>query len=204
MRRSIPAALVVIVGLLLLLDFLVVNPTLGAVSGAIIEVVVLLFAAAAVLGTMLLALRHAGALALPAEDRIGSLLVLIGMALVLVPGLLAGDGAAAPAVRWVVGALMVPIGASLLALLAVFLIPAARRGMRLRPRETGVMLVVACVVLVLLLPLGGGVGTALGDGASWVLDVPLRAVFAGLLIGVSLAAAVAATRFLFGLAGTDD
>ncbi|MEO8245715.1 MAG: hypothetical protein ABI622_01225 [Chloroflexota bacterium] len=204
MRRSIPAALVVGVGLLLLLDFLVVNPTLGAISGAIVELVVILFAAAAVLGAILLAVRHAGALALPGGDRIGSALVLVGMAIVLVPGLMATDGAAAPSVRWVVGALVVPIGASLLALVAVFLIPAARRGMRLRPRDTAVILVAACVVVVLLLPLGGDVGAALGDGATWVLDVPLRAVFAGLLIGVSLAAAVAATRFLFGLAGTDD
>lgn len=204
MRRSIPAALLVIVGILLLLDFLVVNPTLGALSGAIVEVVVILFAAAALLGAVLLAMRHAGALALPGKDRIGSALVLVGMAIVLVPGLLATDGASAPAVRWVVGALLVPIGASLLALLAVFLIPAARRGMRLRPRETAAMLVVACVVLVLLLPLGGDAGTALGEAAGWVLDVPLRAVFAGLLIGVSLAAAVAATRFLFGLGGADD
>lgn len=204
MRRSLPATLVVIVGLLLLLDFLVVNPTLGAVSGAIVEIVVILFAAAAVLGAMLLAMRHARALTLPGEDRIGSVLVLVGMAIVLVPGLVATDGAAAPPVRWVVAALIVPIGASLLALVAVFLVPAARRGMRLRPRETAAILVAACIVLVLLAPLGGGVGTALGDAATWLLDVPLRAVFAGLLIGVSLAAAVASTRFLFGLAGTDD
>ena len=204
MRRSVPAALVVIVGILLLLDFLVVNPTLGAISGAIVEVVVILFAAAAVLGAILLAMRHARSLTQPGEDRIGSALVLVGMALVLGPGLLASDGAGAPAVRWVVSALMVPIGASLLALVAVFLIPAARRGMRLRPRETAVILVAGCVVLVLLLPLGGGVGAAFGEAATWLLDVPLRAVFAGLLVGVSLAAAVAATRFLFGLAGTDD
>jgi hypothetical protein len=203
-RRSLPAALVVVVGLLLLLDFLVVNPTLGAASAAIVEVVVILFAAAGVLGAIVLGMRHALTLALPGEDRIGSALVLVGMAIVLVPGLLASDGAAAPAVRWVVAALIVPIGASLLALVAVFLIPAARRGMRLRPRETAVILVVACIVLVLLAPLGGGVGSALGDAATWVLDVPLRAVFAGLLIGASLAAAVAATRVLFGLASTDD
>jgi hypothetical protein len=203
-RRSLPAALVVVVGLLLLLDFLVVNPTLGAVSGSVVEVVVILFAAAAVLGAVLLVMRHAGALLLPGEDRTGSALVLVGMALVLVPGLLAADGAAAPPVRWVVAALIVPIGASLLALVAVFLIPAARRGMRLRPRETAVILVTACVVLVLLMPLGGDVGVALADAATWLLEVPLRAVFAGLLIAVSLAAAVAATRFLFGLAGNDD
>jgi hypothetical protein len=203
-RRSIPAVLLVVVGLLLLLDFLVVNPTLGAVSAALVELVVILFAAAAILGAAALAVRHGRSLAVPGEDRVGSALVLVGMGAVLVPGLISTGGANDPVVRWVVAALVVPIGASLLALVAVYLIPAARRGMRLRPRETGVLLVAACVSLLLLLPVGGEVGDAMGNAAGWLLEVPIRAVFAGLLIGAALAGAVAAGRFLFGLAGTDD
>lgn len=204
MRRSIPAALVVLVGLLLLLDFLVVNPSLAALAGAVLELVVILFAAAAVLGVVALAVRHGHGALTPGEDRPGSWLVLAGIAAVLVPGLLAPDGADSPVVRWIVAALIVPLGASLLALVAIFVIPAARRGMRLRPRETGVMLVAAIVTLLLVLPLGGATGDALAAAADWVLDVPVRAVFAGLLVGVALATAVAATRLLFGLGGTDD
>lgn len=204
MRRSIPAVLLVVVGLLLLLDFLVVNPTLAAVAGSLVELVVILFAAAAILGTAVLALRHARSLAVPGEDRIGSGLVLVGMAAILVPGLLSARGADDPAVRWLVSALIVPIGATLLALVAVFLVPAARRGMRIRPRETGLLLVAACVTLLLLLPVGGEIGGAMSDAADWLLEVPIRAVFAGLLIGAALAGAVAAARFLFGLAGADD
>ena len=72
MRRSIPAVLLVVVGLLLLLDFLVVNPTLGVLSGALVELVVILFAAAALLGAAALAVRHGRSLAVPGEDRVGS------------------------------------------------------------------------------------------------------------------------------------
>ncbi len=204
MRRSIPAALVVIAGLLLMLDLLVVNPTVASVSGGIVELVILLSAAAALLGASALAIRHTRGLVTPGADRVGSMLVLVGMASVLVPGLLSDQGAAAPAVTWVVNALLVPIGASVLALVAVFLIPAARRGMRIRPRETGLMLVITSATLVLLLPLGGPVGAAFGAAAAWLLAVPVRGVFAGLLIGVALAMAVAATRVMFGLGGTDD
>lgn len=204
MRRSLPAALVVLVGLVLLVDLLVANPTLATLADAVVEVVVILFAAAALLGAVALAIRHGRALGLPGEDRIGSALVLVGMAAVLVPGLLASEGAAAPAVRWVVGALLVPLGASLLALVAIFLVPAARRGMRARPAETAVLLGAAGVTLVLLLPLGGPVGEATGAAADWLLAVPVGAALAGLLLGVAIATAVFATRVLFGLASGDD
>lgn len=204
MRRSLPAVLVVLVGLVLLLDLLIANPTLAVLADALVELVVILFAAAALLGTAALALRHGRGVALPGDDRVGSALVLVGMAAVLVPGLVAPEGAAAPAVRWVVSALLVPIGASLLALLAIFLVPAARRGMRAHPVETAVLLGAAGVMLVLLLPIGGAVGDVTGAAADWLLAVPVRAVLAGLLVGAGIATAVFATRVLFGLAGGDD
>ncbi len=203
MRRSAPAALLLVVGLLLLLDLLVANPGLEALAGAILAIVGILFATAALLGGGALLVRHACGLLDPDGDRVGSALVLVGMAVVLVPGLVAPDGAASPVVRWVVGALLVPIAASLLALTAVFLLPAARRGMEVRSRETAVLLLAAMVTIVLLLPFGGPAGEAFGGAAAWLLRVPVGGVFAGLLIGLALATAVAAARVLFGL-GTDD
>lgn len=203
MRRSAPAALLLVVGLLLLLDLLVANPGLEAFAGGILEIVVILFATAALLGGGALVARHARGLVDPDGDRMGSALVLAGMAIVLVPGLLAPEGAASPVVRWVVGALLVPIAASLLALTAVFLLPAARRGMQVRSHENAVLLLATMVTIVLLLPFGGPAGDALAGAAAWLLRVPVGGVFAGLLIGVALATAVSAARVLFGL-GTDD
>ena len=203
MRRSAPAALLFIVGLLILLDLLVANPGLEALTGGILEVVVILFATAALLGGGTLLVRHARGLLDPDGDRVGSVFVLAGMAIVLVPGLLAPEGAASPVVRWVVGALLVPIAASLLALTTVFLFPAARRGMQVRSRENAVLLLATMVTIVLLLPLGGPAGDALAGAAAWLLRVPVGGVFAGMLIGMALATAVASARVLFGL-GTDD
>jgi hypothetical protein len=36
MRRSLPTTLVVVVGLLLLADFAIVNPSVGAIAGALL------------------------------------------------------------------------------------------------------------------------------------------------------------------------
>jgi hypothetical protein len=203
MRRSLSSTLVVVVGLVLLGDFVIVNPSLAALAGTLLDYVVLLAAAAAIAGGLALALRHVGDLRHARGDRTGSLLLLAGMAAILVAGFVPGSsGAADPAVRWLVGALLAPLVAALFALLFFFLLAAARRGMRLRWRETTVMLLAAAVVLVLQLPLGGAVGRSLAAVAGWALDVPIGAVFRGLLIGVAIATAIAAARILLAVDGT--
>ena len=203
MRRSLRTTLVVVAGLVLLADFVIVNPSLAAVAGALLEYVVLLAAAAAIAGGLALALRHVGDLRHARGDRTGSLLLLAGMAVMLVAGFVPGSaGASDPLVRWLVGALLAPLVAALFALLFFFLLAAARRGLRLRSRETTVMLLAAAVVLVLLLPLGGAVGRSLAAVAGWALDVPIGAVFRGLLIGVAIATAIAAARILLAVDGT--
>jgi hypothetical protein len=202
MRRSLPTTLVVVVGLLLLADFAIVNPSLAAIAGALLEYIVLLAAAAAIAGGLALALRHIGDLRHARGDRAGSLLLLAGMAAMLVAGFFPGSGGAGdPVVRWLVGALLAPLVAALFALLFFFLLAAARRGLRLRSRETTVMLLAAALVLILLLPIGGAVGTWLAAVAGWTLNVPIGAVFRGLLIGVAIATAIAAARILLAIDG---
>ena len=59
-------------------------------------------------------------------------------------------------------------------------------------------------VLVLLLPLAGAAGDALAAAADWTLDVPIGAVFRGILVGVAVLAALFAARTLLGIGSTDD
>jgi hypothetical protein len=198
MRRSIPAALTAVAGLLVLVDLAIANPALGGLAGWLNRLLVLLAAGAGVAGALTLLLRHGGRLA-RGEDRIGSTAVLIGIALILVPGLLPGSaGADAPQVRWVVAALLAPLVAAVFALLFPLLLDAARRGLRLRGPETALMLGAAAAMLILLLPIGGQPGVWLGTLATWVREVPIAAVFRGLLIGVAATGALTAARILLG------
>ena len=50
MRRSLPTLLVVGVGLLLLVDFVLINPTVAGLASGVLELIVLLAAAAALAG----------------------------------------------------------------------------------------------------------------------------------------------------------
>jgi hypothetical protein len=205
MRRSIPAALLILVGLALLLDFVLVNPILGSVADALLELVVLLAAAAAIAGAVALVLRHWSDIVERRRDPPGSVVLLGGFGAMLIAGFYPGSsGAGDPAVRWLVAALLGPLVASLFAMLFVFTLMAARRGLALHTRQVAVMLAAALIVVVLLLPVGGATGQWLAGAADWAMAVPIGGVFRGLLIGVAIVTAVYASRVLLSVDGADD
>ena len=205
MRRSPALAALAVVGLVLLLDMLVINPSLGSVAAALQELLVLLAAAAAVGGTAALAARHLRDVLQAGSDRVGSMLVLLGMAGVLIAGLRPGStGADDPLVRWIVASLLVPLVTSLFAMLFFFLLAAARRGLRVKVRESVVMLGAMAIAVVFLLPIGGAPGDLLSAGGGWLRAVPMAGVFRGLLIGTAILAAVHATRILVGFERVDE
>jgi hypothetical protein len=194
-----------VIGVLLIADLLVVNESLGSLAGVAIDAAILVAAGAALAAVASLALRRGNDLWRRRGDPVGAAAVLAGLVAVLVAGLRPGaSGAADPAVGWLVAALIVPIGASLFALLFFTTLTAARRSLAQPGREGVVLVGVALIVLVTLLPLGGAAGAWLAGAAGWALDVPIGAVFRGILIGVAIVAAVLAARTVLGVGPSDD
>lgn len=205
MKRATIPALVVVVGVLVLADMLLVNASLSELAGIAIDAAILVAAGAALAAVASLALRRARDLWRRRGDPIGAMLVLVGMSAMLVAGLRPGAaGAADPAVGWLVGALLIPIGATLFGLLFVTTLAASRRSLESHSREAAVLVGAALVVLILLMPIGGAVGERLSAAAGWALTVPIGAVFRGMLIGVAILAAVFAARTLLGVGATDE
>jgi len=204
-RRPTLPALVIAVGVLVLADFMVVNRALGDVAGLVIDAAIVVAAGAALAGVGALALRRAGDLWRRRGEPIGAALVLVGIGAVLVAGLRPGAGGASdPAVSWLVSALMLPIGATLFGLLFVTTLSAARRSVDAGGREALVLVGSAVILLILLVPIGGTLGDALAAAADWALDVPIGAVFRGILIGVAVLVAVFGARTLLGIGSTDE
>ncbi len=205
MRRPTIPALVIAVGVLVLADFLVVNDSLGDLAGVAIDAAIVVAAGAALAGVGALAARRANDVWRRRGDPIGAGILLAGMAAVLVAGLRPGAGGASdPAVGWIVSALMLPIGATLFGLLFVTTLSAARRSVDSGGREAIVLVGAAVVLLILLVPIGGTVGDALAAAADWALEVPIGAVFRGILIGVAVLVAVFGARTLLGIGSTDE
>lgn len=205
MRRPTLTALVVVVGLLLIADLLVVNTAVAQLAGIVIDAAILVAAGAALAAVGALGARRIADLWRRRGDPIGAALVLLGMGVMLAAGLRPGSsGTADPAVQWLVAALLVPIAASLFALLFVTSLAAARRSLASRSREGTVLVAAALLTTVLLVPISGGLGTWMADAAGWLLAGLIGAVFRGLLIGVGLLTAVYAARTLLGMAAADE
>ena len=205
MRRPTLTAAVVVIGVLLLADLLVVNEALASVAGVIVEAAIIVAAGAAVAAAASLGLRRLGDLWRRRGDPVGAILVLVGLVAMLSLGLRpGGSGTSDPAVGWLVGALLVPIGATLFGVLFVTTLAAARRSLAARSASAMILVSAAVVTLVLLLPLAGAGGAWLAGAANWTLDMPIGAVFRGLLIGVGLLTAVFAARTLLGIGSADD
>lgn len=207
MRRPTIAALVVVVGVLLLADFLVVNASLSELAMLAIDAAILVAAAAGVAAVGALVLRRSGDLWRRRGDPVSAVLVIGGAAAMVLAGLRPGGaGASDPAVGWLLGALVIPIAATLFGLLFVTTLAAARRSLdgRAGGRQASVMVGVAIVTTLLLLPLSGTAGTWLSEAAGWALAVPIGAVFRGLLIGIAILAAVFAARTMLGIGAADE
>lgn len=205
MRRPSVSALVVIIGILLLADFLIVNESLGQLASIAIDLAIIIAAGAALAAVGSLGIRRGLDLWRRRGDPVGAVLVLAGIGAVLVAGLRPGsEGASDPGVRWILVALLIPIGSTLFGLLFVSTLVAARRSVASRDQAATLLVTIALITLVMLLPLGGPVGAWLAAAAAWSLEVPIGAVFRGLLMGVAVLAAVFAARTMLGIGPRDE
>jgi hypothetical protein len=206
-RRPTLAGVIVVVGVLLLADFLVVNASLGELAGLVIDAAILVAAGAGLAAVISLVGRRGGDLWRRRGDPVGAALVVVGAGAMLVAGLRPDSaGVADPAVGWLLRALMIPIAATLFGLLFVTTLAAARRSLdgRAGGREASVLVGVAIVSTLLLLPLSGPAGAWMAEASAWALAVPIGAVFRGLLLGIAIVAATVAARTMLGIGGSDD
>lgn len=207
MRRPTLAGVIVVVGVLLLADFLVVNASLAELARLVIDATILVAAGAGLAAVASLLVRRGGDLWRRRGDPVGAAFVIAGALAMLVAGLRPGSsGVSDPAVGWLLGSLMIPIAATLFGLLFVTTLAAARRSLdgRAGGREASLLLGVAMVSTLLLLPLPGAIGAWMAEASGWALAFPIGAVFRGLLLGIAIVAATFAARTMLGIGASDE
>lgn len=201
LKRTLPAAIAIPVGVLVLVSIFVPDPLLDALGLYLVDLAVVVAAFAFFLGVVNLARVHARKLRERPAARPYSAVLLVVLFLVLAFGLPSVEGRpsgpAQPVVQWLFENVQVPIQAALSALLVFLLITAAYRLLTQRNIESAVMLVVALLVLVGQAAVG--LFSPLSEIRDWIMAVPALAGVRGILLGVALGAVLTGVRLLLGI-----
>jgi hypothetical protein len=207
LRRILPTATAIAVGLLVLLAVFTSAERLGQlgvllddVSTRLIDTAVIVAAFALLLGVINVLRVHARKIRKDKAGGVYSIVLIAAMLVVLAFGLLTLPGQASgpsqPIVQWIFANILAPIQASLSALLVFAVMTAAYRLLRVRNLESAIMLTVA--ILVLLGQVTMGLVPVLPELKDWVVNVLAMAGARGILLGVALGALLTGIRLLLG------
>lgn len=201
LKRMLPTAIAIAVGIFVLLALFTPIQLFDAISNHLIDTAIIIAAFALFLGVINVLRVHARKIQTGQSGRIYSIILIVSMLIVLTVGLLSlpgqPSGSSQPIIQWIFVNVQVPIQASLSALLVFFVISAAYRLLLVRNLESAVMLIV--VLLVLLGQTTIGLLPILPELKDWLLGVPAMAGVRGLLLGVALGAILTGIRLLLGV-----
>ncbi len=201
LKRILPTAIAIAVGILVLTTVFTSYPELDTVGTYLIDTAVIIASFALFLGIVNVLRVHSQKIQKKPGDRPYSFVLVVSMLIVLAVGLpsLQGQpsGPSQPIVQWIFENIQAPIQASLSALLVFLVMTAAYRLLMVRNLESAVML--AVVLLVLLGQVTLGLAPILPELKDWILDVPTLAGVRGILLGVALGALLTGIRLLLGV-----
>lgn len=127
-----------------------------------------------------------------------TIVTLVGLVSILIAGLPWFGGKQSPMVDWEFNNVMLPVTASMFAILAFFIASAAYRAFRARSALATLLLVSAVIVMMRFFPLGP-LTEITGETADWILNVPNLAAKRAILIGVGLGIVSTALKIILGV-----
>ncbi len=186
----------VVTGVLILLGYFV--PALSGIQTMLLGWAIILAGAATVLGVFNLVLVHGNKITRREKGAGYSILLLVCLFASFVFGMALGPGH--PAMQSVVNSIIVPVEASLMAVLAVTLVYASIRLLRRRPNVMSIVFMATAILMLVssaTLPFGE-IAPLNYFLRPWIQHVLALGGARGILIGVALGALTTGLRVLFG------
>ncbi len=199
MKRSIPLAICLVMGVAMMLQFFIPHPISVGFYDLTTKWIRIVGAFALVLGTGSLILYHIDKLQRRRQGWYYSIVTLIAAAATAVIGLGWGVKAGSPLQDVIFSNLLVPLNASMFAILAFYMASAAYRAFRARTREAALLLVAAFIVMLGMVPIGRAIWGKLPELAEWVLSVPNMAAKRAILFGIALGAIATSLKVILGI-----
>ncbi len=194
--RIVALALAILAGLIILIGYFI--PAVAPIQAIVLNWTIILAGAATLVGILNLVMVHGGKVAGREKGAVYSAILLVCLFATFVFGLVVGPDH--PGMRLLVNGIIVPVEATLMALLAITLLYASIRLLR---RRTDVMSIVFLATAVLMLIASatlpfGEVGVLNDFVRPWFQHVLALGGARGILIGVALGTLTTGLRVLLG------
>lgn len=199
MKRSIPLAICLVMGVAMMIQFFIPHPISIGFYDLTTKWIRIVGAFALVLGTGSLILYHIDKLQRRRQGWYYSIVTLTAAAATSVIGLGWGVKTGSPLQDIIFSNLLVPLNASMFAILAFYMASAAYRAFRARTKEAALLLVAAFIVMLGMVPIGRAIWGKLPDLAEWVLSVPNMAAKRAILFGIALGAIATSLKVILGI-----
>ncbi len=193
---TIALILAVAAGLIVLVGYFV--PAVAPFQSIVLNWSIILTAVAAIVGVFNLVLVHGNKIAQREKGRTYSAILLICLLGTFVIGLILGPDHVG--MRLLVNAVIVPVEATLMALLAVTLVYASIRILRHRANVMSIVFLIAALLMLIAsatVPLGQ-ITFLNNDVRPWLQHVAALGGARGILLGVALGTLMTGLRVLFG------
>lgn len=194
MKRQVPLLICGAAGIFLAIQYFI--PALLPAYERINDYLQVVYAFSIVLGVSSVLQRHGKRILSRHKDRIYSAAALLAMVVMLVAGFTGGRERGSLFQDLFTGILL-PVQATMFALLAFYLASAAFRAFRTRSLDATVLLVAAVVVMIGRLDDGHTLG--IPALARWILDGPNLVAKRAILLGVGLGMASTALKVVLGI-----
>lgn len=199
MRRSLPLTICLGMGIIMMVQFFVPHPVSVAFYDLTTKWIRIVSAFALVLGVGSLILYHTDRLRRQRPGWAYSIVTLAALAVTAIIGLVWGVKPGSPLQEVLFKNMLVPLNASMFAILAFYMASAAYRAFRARTKEAALLLVAAFVVMLGMVPVGEAIWRKLPEVAEWVLSVPNMAAKRAILFGVALGAIATSLKVILGI-----
>ncbi|NPV13937.1 hypothetical protein HPY86_03280 [candidate division WOR-3 bacterium] len=199
MRRSIPLAICLIMGIVMMVQFFVPHPISVGFYDLTTKWIRIVSAFALVLGVGSLILYHLDRLQRRRAGWVYSIVTLVALVVTAVIGLVWGVKPGSPLQEVIFKNMLVPLNASMFAILAFYMASAAYRAFRARTKEAALLLIAAFIVMLGMVPVGAAIWGKLPEVAEWILSVPNMAAKRAIVFGVALGAIATSLKVILGI-----
>lgn len=199
MRRTLPLIICLVMGIVMMVQFFVPHPISVGFYDLTTKWIRIVSAFALVLGVGSLIIYHIDRLQRKRPGWAYSLVTLVALVVTAVIGLAWGVKPGSPLQEVIFKNMLVPLNASMFAILAFYMASAAYRAFRARTKEAALLLVAAFIVMLGMVPVGAALWGKLPEVAEWILSVPNMAAKRAILFGVALGAIATSLKVILGI-----